>query len=71
MPIKEPLKGSLEEVLATRVFKNAFIETTNPFFDYKIVTWHWGVVKQKLNLSKSYNAVVLINGVTAPQYLDR
>jgi erythromycin esterase len=69
--VKDPLRGSLEDILMARGFKTAFIETSYPAFDQKISTWHWGTDRQKLNVFKSYNAVVLINGVTTPQYLDR
>jgi hypothetical protein len=71
VPIKKALKGSLEEILTTRGFKTTFIETANPVFDQKISTWHWGIEKQPLNVFRSYDAVILINGVTAPQYLTK
>ena len=57
-------------VLLTRGFKTAFVETNNSSFDKKIKTFYWGKNTQKLNLSKSYDAVILINGVSPPNYLN-
>jgi len=68
--IKEPKKNSLETILLTRGFKTAFVETNNSSFDKKIKTLYWGKNTQKLNLSKSYDAVILINGVSPPNYLN-
>lgn len=68
IPVKAPLKGSLEEMLSAPGFRSAFIETAHPVFNQHIPTWHWGKDRQKLNLYKSFNAVILINGVQAPGY---
>lgn len=63
--IKEPYKGSLEMALAARGFKSAFIETKHPAFDRRMPTLHMGKEKQVLNPQKSFDAVILINGVRA------
>lgn len=65
--VEPPPKGSLEEGLSG--FTTAFIETSYPAFDRRIPTLHAGKDKQLLNLSKSFDAVILINGVHAPVYL--
>ena len=67
--VKEPAKNSLESELELRGFKTAFIETDNLSFNKKIKTFHWGKNIQRLNLYKSYDAVILINGVSSPTYL--
>ena len=68
--VKEPAKNSLESLLSNRGFKTAFIETNDQSFDKKIKTFHWGKDVQKLNLARSYDAVILINGVSPPAYLE-
>jgi len=67
--VEKPLKNSLEDLLSDRGFKTAFIETKDEVFDDDIKTYHWGRDKQKLNLSKSFDAVILVNGVSPPDYL--
>ena len=67
--VKEPAKNSLESLLSNRGFKTAFIETNDQSFDKKVKTFHWGKDVQKLNLARSYDAVILINGVSPPAYL--
>lgn len=69
LQIKSPPKNSLEELLSARGFKTAFIQTNTKLFNRNITTLHWGKDKQQFNLFKSYNAVILINGVSAPEYL--
>jgi erythromycin esterase len=68
--VKTPMKGSLEDILGARGYKTAFIQTGHPVFDKKITTLHWGRDKQQLNLFNSYQAVILINGVKPPRYLE-
>ncbi|MBO9563844.1 MAG: erythromycin esterase family protein [Niastella sp.] len=63
--VKEPGKGSLETVLAARGFKSTFIETKHLAFDRRIPTLHAGKDKQVLNPQKSFDAIILINGVHA------
>lgn len=69
IPVQAAPKGSLEAALATPGFTTTFIETGKPVFDRRMITLHWGKDRQPLTLSKSYNAVVLINGVHPPVYL--
>lgn len=66
--VKEPGKSSLETALAARGFKSAFIETKHPAFDRRIPTLHMGKEKQVLNPQKSFDAVILINGVHAATF---
>lgn len=63
--VKEPFKGSLETALAKRGFKSAFIETKHPAFDRRIPTLHMGKDKQVINPQKSFDAIILINGIHA------
>ncbi len=67
--VKVPPKNSLEGLLSARGFKTAFIATNDSSFNRQLTTFHWGKTRQDLNLSKSYDAVILINGVSAPEYL--
>ena len=67
--IKKPSSNSLEGLLAASGFKTAFINTKDESFNRPITTFHWGKDKQKLNLFKSYDAVIVINGVSPPVYL--
>ncbi len=69
IPIKKPSENSLEGLLSATGFKTVFISTANKSFNRSITTYHWGKDKQKLNLSKSYDAVILINGASPPVYL--
>jgi len=69
IPVKTPVKNSLEDILGKRGFKTAFVSTKDGAFDNPIMTYHWGKDKEKLNLFKSYDAVVLVNGVSSPEYL--
>jgi erythromycin esterase len=69
IPVLEAPKGSLEEALTNTGFWTTFIETAHPLFDRKMVTLHWGKDKQFLTPGKSYDAVILINGVHPPGYL--
>jgi erythromycin esterase len=69
IPIKDPSANSLEGLLSARGFKTTFINTNDEIFNRAITTFHWGKDKQKLNLSKSYDAVILINGASPPVYL--
>ena len=69
IPIKKPSANSLEYLLTTSGFKTAFINTKDETFNRAITTFHWGKDKQKLNLFKSYDAVIVINGVSPPVYL--
>jgi erythromycin esterase len=63
--VKEPGKGSLEAALAAIGFKSTFIETKHAVFDRRIPTLHMGKDKQVLNPQKSFDAIILINGVHA------
>lgn len=63
--VKEPFKGSLETALAARGFKSTFIETKHAPFDRRIPTLHMGKDKQVINPQKSFDAIILINGVHA------
>jgi erythromycin esterase len=67
--VKPPLKGSLEEVLLAKGFRTTFAETDIPAFNRPISTWHWGYEKQRLNVHKSFDAVILVDGVGPPKYL--
>lgn len=69
--VKQPLKGSLEDLLSATGFRTTFIETSNPVFDKTILTWHWGKDRQPLNPLASYDAVILVNGVSPPKYTDK
>lgn len=62
-------KGSMEEMVNRSGFKISFVETNDPVFDKRLPTLHWGRDIQKMNLAKSYNAIILVNGVSAPVYL--
>jgi erythromycin esterase len=68
--VKEPLPGSIEEALLKTGNKRAFIETKDPLFDKLLPTWHWGKDRQYLRLSESYDAVILVNGVKPPSYIQ-
>jgi erythromycin esterase len=68
--VKPAPPGSIEEMLAGTGFKTSFIETKYPVFNKAIKTLHWGNKVQKMNLYKSYDAVILVNGVTTPNYLQ-
>lgn len=70
IPVQPAPKRSLEEALTATGFSTTFIETGHPLFDRKMVTLHWGKDRQYLTLSKSYDAVVLVNGVHSPGYLE-
>jgi erythromycin esterase len=63
--VKEPFKGSLETALEARGFKSTFIETKHAPFDRRIPTLHMGKDKQVINPQKSFDAIILINGVHA------
>jgi erythromycin esterase len=68
--VKQPLEGSIEEALLNTGLKKAFIETRDPVFDKLVPTWHWGKDRQYLRLSQSYDAVILVNGVRPPDYIQ-
>jgi erythromycin esterase len=68
--IKPPPRGSLELLLSKTGFKTSFLSTNNQLFDRQIPTLHWGRTIQKMNLYKSFDAVILINGVSSPVYLQ-
>ena len=70
IPVQQAPKGSLEEALTTTGFRTTFIATGHSLFNRKIVTLHWGKDRQVLTPGKSYNAVVLVNGVRPPDYLN-
>lgn len=67
--IKSPPDGSIEAMISRAGFKTAFLSTNNQVFDRRTPTLHWGRAVQKMNLYKSFDAVILINGVTTPVYL--
>ncbi|NII29313.1 erythromycin esterase family protein [Pseudoflavitalea sp. X16] len=69
IPVQPAPKGSLEEALTATGFRTTFIETGHPLFDRKMVTLHWGKDRQFLTPGKSYDAIVLVNGVRPPDYL--
>lgn len=67
--VKPPMPGSLEELLLQTGYGVTFVETDGPLFFKPLSTWHWGRQKQKLDLRRSFDAVVLVNGVGVPAYL--
>lgn len=67
--IKPPPAGSIEELIMRAGFNTSFLSTNNKVFDRRTPTLHWGKAVQKMNLYKSFDAVILINGVTTPVYL--
>lgn len=67
--VKPAPPGSIEEIVNRSGFITAFLQTNDPAFDRRIPTLYWGKEIQKMNLFKSYNAVILVNGVSAPVYL--
>lgn len=69
IPVKRPLKGSLEALLGHTGLPVAFLETRNAHFDRKIRTWHWGKDRHRLNLARSYDAVIFIRQVSPARYL--
>lgn len=69
IPVQRAPKGSLEEALTATGFRTTFIGTGHPLFDRKMVTLHWGKDRQHLTPGKSFDAVVLVNGVRPPAYL--
>jgi erythromycin esterase len=69
--VKPPQKGSLEALLSAKGFKTTFIGTNDAALNRKMATWLWGKDKQSLNLYRSYDAVVLVNGVRPPEYLKK
>lgn len=68
--VRKPPKGSLESFFVSKKHETAFIETNAAIFDRFIPTLYWGKNRQLLNLSKSYDAVIVINGVNPPVYLE-
>jgi erythromycin esterase len=68
--VKPPMKGSLEDILLASGFKTTFTETTLPAFTKPVNAWHWGTEKQRIAVNKSYDAVILVDGVRPPTYLQ-
>jgi erythromycin esterase len=71
IPVKAAMPGSLEALLSATSFRTTFITTNHPGFNRKLSAWHWGKDKQRLHVSRSFDAVVLLYGVNAPVYLNR
>jgi erythromycin esterase len=69
--VKPPMKGSLEELLLAKGLKTAFAETDIPAFNRPINVWHWGIDKQRLTIHQSFDAVILVDGVGPPTYLEK
>lgn len=67
--IKPPPAGSMEAIISRAGFNTSFLSTNSQVFDRRIATLHWGRTVQKMNLYKSFDAVILINGVSSPVYL--
>jgi erythromycin esterase len=68
--VQHPPRGSIESMLEKTGFKTSFIETKHPALDKPISTLYWGRSVQKLNLFKSFDAIILVNGVSPPVYLQ-
>jgi erythromycin esterase len=68
--IKPPPPGSIEMLISKAAFKTSFLSTNNNLFDRPVTTLHWGRAVQKMNLYKSFDAMILIDGVSAPAYLQ-
>lgn len=70
LTVQLPPKGSIEGMLEKTGFRTSFIETNHPALDKSVSTLYWGRMVQKLNLYKSFNAIILVNGVSPPVYLQ-
>lgn len=66
--IKPPPAASIEAMIIRAGFNTSFLSTNNQVFDRRIPTLHWGRTVQKMNLYKSFDAVILIDGVSSPVY---
>lgn len=62
-------RGSMEAMVSRAGFKTSFLSTNNPVFDRPITTLYGARATQKINLYRSYDAIILIDGVSAPIYL--
>lgn len=67
--IKPPPAGSIEALVSRAGFNTSFLSTNNQVFDRRTPTLHWGRTVQKMNLYKSFDAVILIDGASSPAYL--
>lgn len=67
--VKPPLKGLLEAYMLQSGYRTTFAESSDPFFRKPVPTWHWGKEKQRMAINRSFDAVILVNGVSAPGYL--
>jgi erythromycin esterase len=70
LTVQPPPKSSIEGMMEKTGFRTSFLETGHPAFDKPINTLYWGRTVQKMNLYKSFDAIILVHGVLPPVYLQ-